>query len=203
MPNDASVLAFCWHLKCHFKRRNPLFWHFKSNKGTKTKRKNEIFDFLKFLHVFFSVFSIRCKICNICRSLTLQQKVSVLMTAVFERFHAFIVWSVKVELEGIAFSVMTLKRRFLEYHDKKYNGKAIKIESLMSKCQVSNASWSKRNHRKRIKKAILVPNLIIWSYIICFVTMDAVRFRFVLTDTQVPRTLTYDFIPKSIIFKVL
>ena len=89
MPNDASVLAFRWHLKCHFERRNPLFWHFKSNKGTKTKRKNDISDFLKCLHVFYSVFSIRCKICKICRSLALRQKVSVLMTAVFERFHAF------------------------------------------------------------------------------------------------------------------
>ena len=78
MPNDASVLAFCW-------QRNPLFWHFKSNKRTKTKRKNGNLDFLKSLHVFYSVFSIRCKICNICRSLTLWQKVSVLMTAVFER----------------------------------------------------------------------------------------------------------------------
>ena len=89
MPNDASVLAFSWHLKCHFERRNPLFWHFKSNKRTKTKRKNYIFDFLKCLHVFYSVFSIRCKICKICRSLTLRQKVAVLLTAVFERFHAF------------------------------------------------------------------------------------------------------------------
>ena len=89
MPNDASVLAFSWHLKCHFERRNPLFWHFKSNKRTKTKRKNYIFDFLKCLHVFYSVFSIRCKICKICRSLALRQKISGLMTAVFERFHAF------------------------------------------------------------------------------------------------------------------
>ena len=63
--------------------------HFKSNKRTKTKRKNDIFDLLKFLHVFNSVFSIRCKICKICRSLTLRQNVSVLMTAVFERLHAF------------------------------------------------------------------------------------------------------------------
>ena len=37
----------------------------------------------------------------------------------------------------------------LKYHDKKYNGKAIKIESLMSKCQMPNATWSKRNHRPR------------------------------------------------------
>uniref|UniRef100_A0A7M5VDR9 Uncharacterized protein n=1 Tax=Clytia hemisphaerica TaxID=252671 RepID=A0A7M5VDR9_9CNID len=89
MPNDASVLAFRWHLKCHFKQRNPLFLHFKSNKGTKTKRKNDIFDFLKYLHVFYSVLSIDCKICKICHRLALRQKVSVLMTAVFEKFHAF------------------------------------------------------------------------------------------------------------------
>ena len=84
MPNDASVLAFCWHLKCHFERRNALFWHFKSNKGTETKKK---WHFC--LHVFYSVFSIRYKICKFCRILTLRQKVSVLMTAVFEILHAF------------------------------------------------------------------------------------------------------------------
>ena len=41
------------------------------------------------MHVFYLVFSIRCKICKICRSLTLRQKVSVLTTAVLETFHAF------------------------------------------------------------------------------------------------------------------
>ena len=57
----------------------------------------------------------------------------------------FIVWSVKVELEGIAFSVMTLKRQFLEISWQKIQWKTIKSESLMSKCQITNASWSKRS----------------------------------------------------------
>ena len=83
------MFAFCWHLKCHFERRNPLFWHFKSNKGTKTKKENDIYDFLKCFHVFYSVSSLHYKISKFCRSLALRQKVSVLMTASFERFHAF------------------------------------------------------------------------------------------------------------------
>ena len=49
-------------------RRNPLFWLFKSNKGTKTRRRNDIFFyFLKCLHVFYS-YKNCCKICKICRS---------------------------------------------------------------------------------------------------------------------------------------
>ena len=35
----------------------------------------------------------------------------------------------------------------LKCHDRKYNGKAIKSVSLMSKCQITNASWSKRSQR--------------------------------------------------------
>ena len=89
MPNDVSVLTFRWHLKCHFKRRNPLFWHFKSNKETKTKRKNDIFDFFKCLHVFHSVFSILYKICKFCRSSRLRQAVRGLMTEFSERFPSF------------------------------------------------------------------------------------------------------------------
>ena len=47
------------------------------------------------MHVFYSVFSIRCKICKICRSLALRQEISVLMIGVLERFHAFhcLIWS--------------------------------------------------------------------------------------------------------------
>ena len=55
----------------------------------------------------------------------------------------FIVWYVKIELEGITFSEMTLKDDSLKCHDRKYNGNAIKIESLMSKYQMPNASCIK------------------------------------------------------------
>ena len=144
MPSGASVLAFRWDLKCHFERRNPLFWHFKSNKGTKTKRKNDISDFSKCLHVFYLVFSIRCKICKICRSLALRQKVSVLMTAVFERFHAF---HCLIRQSWAWGNNLFRYDDSLKCHDRKYNGKAIKSESLMSKCQITNVSWSKLSQK--------------------------------------------------------
>ena len=72
-----------------FRAKESPFLAFQIKQKNQNKEKNDISNFLKFLHDFYSVFSIRCKTCKICRSLTLRQNVSVLMTAVFERLHAF------------------------------------------------------------------------------------------------------------------
>ena len=85
MPNDASVLAF----DMPFLAKESLFWYFKSNKEKKTKRKTNIFDFFKCLHVFFSLFSILYKICKLYRSSRLWQAVRGLMTEFLERFLSF------------------------------------------------------------------------------------------------------------------
>ena len=41
-------------------------------------------------------------------------------------------------------------------------------------------------YKKRMKKAILVPNLIIWSYIICFITLDIIKFTFTVSRNRPP-----------------
>ena len=40
---------------------------------------------------------------------------------------------------------MTQKDDSLKCHDRKYNGKAMQSECLMSKCQITNSSWSKHS----------------------------------------------------------
>ena len=134
MPNDASVLAFCWHLKCHFEWRNPLFWHLKSNKGTKTKKKNDIYDFLKCFHVFYSVFSIRYKFSKFCRSLALRQKVSVLMTAVFDRFYAF---------HCLNRQIWTWGNHIFSNDSKKTIPWNVRTENIMEKLLKVNPLWAK------------------------------------------------------------
>lgn len=44
-------------------------------------------------------------------------------------------------------------------------------------------------YRKRTRKAILVPNLIIWTYIICFVLMDAIYFGLAVSRNPTPQWL--------------
>ena len=41
-------------------------------------------------------------------------------------------------------------------------------------------------YRKRMRKTILVPSLIIWTYIVCFSSMNAVHFGFALSKSPAP-----------------
>ena len=110
----STLLAFSWHFKFHFKRRNPLFWHFKSNKRTKKEKLGMTFlIFFKVFARFFQFFlnkisekdlpqpspakSLNFNDCSFC---------------VISNFLLFDLSN--LNLRESPFSVITLKRRFLK-----------------------------------------------------------------------------------------
>ena len=119
--------------------------------------------FFKVFARFLFNFSKRCKICKIRRRLALRQTFLVLMTALFDRFHVFIVWSVKSWTGG---------NHLFSNNSKKTIPWNVMTENTMEKLLKVNPLWG--NAKLQILVGLNAANDLIAK--LCLVFWELVKF---------------------------